>query len=74
MRFEFTEEEEMLRNQVKRLAREKIAPLSSAVREEEESREIANQIIHALGDQGFCGLYVPEPSGGLGVKWWESVL
>ena len=29
MRMEFTDEEEMLREQVKRLAREKIAPLSA---------------------------------------------
>ena len=68
MRFEFTEEEEMLRNQVRRLAREKIPPLSNSVAEEEESREIALQIIRLLGDQGFCGLYVPQEFGGAGVN------
>jgi len=68
MKFEFTAEEEMLRDQVKRLAREKIAPFSAVAREEEESQEIADQIIQALGGQGFCGLYVPEPYGGLGIK------
>ncbi|MFH1757179.1 MAG: acyl-CoA dehydrogenase family protein, partial [Pseudomonadota bacterium] len=68
MRFEFTEEEEMLRNQIRRLTREKIAPLSNAVAEEEESREIALQIIRLLGDQGFCGLYVPQEFGGAGIS------
>ena len=68
MRFEFTEEEEMLRNQIRRLAREKIAPLSNSVAEEEESREIALQVIRLLGDQGFCGLYVPQEFGGTGVN------
>lgn len=68
MRFEFTEEEEMLRNQIRRLAREKIAPLSNSVAEEEESREIALQIIRLLGDQGFCGLYVPQEFGGAGIN------
>ncbi|MBU1208755.1 MAG: acyl-CoA dehydrogenase family protein [Proteobacteria bacterium] len=68
MRFEFTEEEEMLRNQIRRLTREKIAPLSNAVAEEEESREIALQIIRLLGDRGFCGLYVPQEFGGAGIS------
>ncbi|MDH4265090.1 MAG: acyl-CoA dehydrogenase family protein [Deltaproteobacteria bacterium] len=68
MRFEFTEEEEMLRNQIRRLTREKIAPLSNAVAEKEESREIALQIIRLLGDQGFCGLYVPQEFGGAGIS------
>ena len=68
MKFEFTEEEEMLRNQIRRLAREKIAPLSNSVAEEEESREIALQVIRLLGDQGFCGLYVPQEFGGAGVN------
>ncbi len=68
MRFEFTEEEEMLRNQIRRLTREKIAPLSNAVAEEEESREIALQIIRLLGDHGFCGLYVPQEFGGAGIR------
>ena len=64
---EFTEEEEMLREQVRRLAREKIAPLS-AIGEEEESREIAGQMIRAIGEQGLCTLFVPVGYGGVGVK------
>jgi len=67
MRLEFTEEEEMLREQVRRLAREKIAPLS-AIGEEEESREIAGQMIKAIGEQGLCALLVPGEYGGVGVK------
>ena len=67
MRLEFTEEEEMLREQVRRLAREKVAPLS-AMGEEEESREIAGQMIRAIGEQGLCALLVPGEYGGVGVK------
>jgi len=68
MNFEFTQEENMLREQVRRLAKEKLGPWSGKLREEEESREVSLQIIKALGDQGLTGLYVPEEYGGAGVK------
>lgn len=67
MRFEFTEEETMLRDQIRRLSREKIAPLSEKG-EEVESLEIARQMITAIGEQGACGLMVPEEYGGVGVN------
>lgn len=67
MRFEFTEEEIMLRDQIKRLAKEKIAPLSE-MGEEIESPEIARPMIEAIGEQGACGLMVPEECGGVGVN------
>ncbi len=67
MRFEFTEEEIMLRDQIRRLTREKIAPLSDKG-EEIESPEIAGQMIRAIGEQGACGLMVPEEYGGVGVS------
>jgi alkylation response protein AidB-like acyl-CoA dehydrogenase len=68
MKFEFSEEEQMLRNQVRRLAREKIGPWSESLKEEEESREIAVKIVRAMGELGLCGLYVPAQYGGAGVK------
>jgi len=67
LRFDFTEEENMLREQVRSLAREKIAPLSAAG-EEGESQEIANQMIKAIGDRGLCALLVPQDFGGVGVR------
>jgi len=67
MRFEFTEEEIMLRDQIRRLTREKIAPLSEKG-EEIESPEIARQMIKVIGEQGACGLMVPEEYGGVGVS------
>lgn len=67
MRFEFTEEEVMLRDQIGRLSLEKIAPLSEKG-EEIESVEIARSMIRAIGEQGACGLLVPEEYGGVGVS------
>jgi len=67
MRFEFTEEENMLRQQVRQLAEQKIAPIS-AMGEEEESKEVASQLIKAIAEQGLCALFVPEEYGGAGVK------
>lgn len=67
MRFEFTEEENTLRDQIRRLAKGKIAPLSEKG-EEVESLEIARQMITAVGEQGACGLMAPEEYGGVGVN------
>jgi acyl-CoA dehydrogenase len=67
MRFEFTEEEIMLREQIRRLTKEKIAPLSEKG-EEIESFEIARPMIRAIGEQGACCLLVPEEYGGVGVS------
>lgn len=67
MRFEFAEEEIMLRDQVRRLTREKIAPLSEKG-EEIESPEIARAMMGAIGEQGACGLMVSEEYGGVGVS------
>ena len=67
MRFEFTEEEIMLRDQVRRLAKERLAPLSEKG-EEIESLEVAKSMIRAIGEQGACGLMVPEEYGGVDIS------
>lgn len=65
MEFEFSEEEEMLRQQVRRVAQEKIAPLTAEV---EETENVGPQLIKILGEHGFYKLFVPEEYGGVGVK------
>lgn len=65
MEFEFSEEEEMLRQQVRKVAQEKIAPLTA---ETEETENVGPQLIKILGEQGLYKLFVPEEYGGVGVK------
>ena len=65
MEFEFSEDEEMLRQQVRKLAQEKIAPLTAGV---EETEDVRPQLMKILGEQGLYTLFVPEEYGGIGVK------
>ena len=65
MEFEFSEDEEMLRQQVRKLAQEKIAPLTASV---EETKDVRPQLMKIMGEQGLYTLFVPEEYGGIGVK------
>jgi len=65
MQFEFSEEEEMLRHQVRRLCKEKIAPLTAEI---EETKSVGKELIKLFGEQGLYSLFVPEELGGAGIK------
>lgn len=65
MEFEFSEEEKMLREQVRKLAKEEIAPLTAEI---EETENVASQLIKILAEQGLYTLFAPEEYGGTGVK------
>ena len=67
MKFEFSDEEELLRRQVRQLAREKLAPLVVGD-EDVESPEIVCQVQTAMAEQGLFALFVPEEYGGGGIK------
>jgi len=63
--FQFSQEEDMLRRQVRRLAVEKIAPLTAEV---EEMESVVPQLMKMMGDEGLYALFIPEEYGGVGVK------
>ena len=67
MLFQFTEEEEMLRQEVRRLAQREIAGIIGE-HEEEESKETVSRLIKAISDAGLCRLFVEEEYGGVGIK------
>jgi len=67
VKFEFSDEEELLRRQVRQLAREKLAPLVVGD-EDVESPEIVCQVQTAMAEQGLFALFVPEEYGGGGIK------
>jgi butyryl-CoA dehydrogenase len=61
--FALTHDQEMLRQEVRRFAEERIRP---GVAERDERREFPLEIIQELGGLGLLGLFVPEKWGGAG--------
>lgn len=62
--FAFTEEQELIREQVRRFAEEEIQP---GVRERDVKHEFPARIIQELGELGLLGMMVEERYGGAGV-------
>jgi len=65
MEFEFSEEENILRQQVRKLAKDKIAPLMDGVEDTKDMRRELHQIMAA---QGLYSLFAPEEYGGAGIR------
>ncbi len=59
----FTEEQQMLRDMVRRVAEEQVKPL---VAEMEETREFPEPLVEVFGDLGLLQMWVPEEYGGPG--------
>lgn len=59
----FTEEQEMLRDMVRRVADEQVRPL---VAEMEETRDFPESLVEVFGDLGLLQMWVPEEYGGPG--------
>jgi len=65
MDFRFTEEQEMLRDKVRRFAEEKLAPIAAEV---DELDEVSWEVARLLGEQELFRLITPEGYGGVGLK------
>ncbi|MEX3812238.1 acyl-CoA dehydrogenase family protein [Paraburkholderia sp. BR13439] len=59
----FSEEQEMLRDMVRRVADEQVRPL---VAEMEETRDFPDALVEVFGDLGLLQMWVPEEYGGPG--------
>jgi alkylation response protein AidB-like acyl-CoA dehydrogenase len=64
MDFTFTEEQEMLRDTVRRFVEQEIPP--EKAREIDEKDEFPHDLLNKLCDLGFMGINVPEEYGGQG--------
>ena len=64
MDFALSEEQELLRSEVRRFAEERIAP---GVRERDRAREFPQEIVTEMGELGLLGMLVPEAHGGAGL-------
>jgi glutaryl-CoA dehydrogenase (non-decarboxylating) len=65
MHFELPEEIKEMRNQARRFAQERIAPI---VKEDEEAHRFRPEIVREMGELGFFGTVIPEEYGGLGLE------
>lgn len=69
--FQFTEEEEMLREVVSRFAKDVIAP---KVREMDEAEVMDKDIVRQMFEQGLMGVETSEDLGGAGASFTSAVL
>lgn len=65
MHFELPEEIREMRNQARRFAQERIAPI---VKEDEAEHRFRPEIVREMGELGFFGTVIPEEYGGLGLE------
>ena len=66
-----SEEEQLLRDSVRRFARKEIAPL---VREMDEAQKMNPGLIKKLFDQGLMGIEIPTEYDGGGASFFSSIL
>src|SRR2546430_7046014 len=62
--FDLTAEQRQVRDLVRALARERVAPLAAQV---DETETYPTDQLTSLGEQGLMGLYIPEAYGGAGL-------
>lgn len=62
--FRFTEGQELLRNNVRRFGRDRVAPILDQM---EEEREIPDGIVKGLADMGLAAMSISEAWGGSGL-------
>jgi alkylation response protein AidB-like acyl-CoA dehydrogenase len=61
--FDLTEEQQSIRDAVRRFAREKIAPIAAQL---DETQEFPRATMRELGEMGILGIGFPEEDGGMG--------
>lgn len=66
--FERTEEQEALAAAVAEFCKAELAP---TVKQDDEAEHFRKELVHAMGEQGFCGVPTPEEYGGLGLGYLD---
>jgi butyryl-CoA dehydrogenase len=63
--FRFTDEQEMLRTEVKKFAEKKLAPIAAEI---DERDEVSWEVVRMMGDEGLFCLLIPKEYGGVDLK------
>ncbi|MFH1022781.1 MAG: acyl-CoA dehydrogenase family protein [Planctomycetota bacterium] len=69
--FFFTEQQVMIRDLARRIAREKIKPVAAHY---DEAEEFPWDIVKILAESDLCGVYIPEAYGGMGGGVFEQCI
>jgi alkylation response protein AidB-like acyl-CoA dehydrogenase len=69
--FSFTEEQEMFRKAAREFAETKIAP---KIAEMEETGEVSDEVVKAMGEAEMMAITIPEEYGGLGLGYTERMI
>jgi cyclohexanecarboxyl-CoA dehydrogenase len=64
--FEFSEEDKMLRNQVRSFAKKEVAP---NLKQHSQDPEVPRDLWKKLADMGYTGMGIPEKYGGQDATW-----
>src|SRR5215204_2384720 len=62
--FSLSEDQELLRSEIRRFAEERIRP---GVAERDRKHEFPEEILREMGEMGLLGMMVPEEYGGAGL-------
>lgn len=66
--FELTEDQQALAAAVREFCESELAPHN---REDDEREHFRKELIHAMGEQGLCGVPTPDTYGGLGLGYLD---
>ena len=73
MHFAFTEEQDLLRQEVRKLLEEQ-CPISEVRRWMDTPEGFSSELWKQLGEGGWLGLRVPERFGGAGLGWTDAII
>ena len=73
MHFAFTEEQDLLRHEVRKLLEEQ-CPMSQVRRWLETPEGFSGELWKRLGELGWLGLTIPERFGGAGLGWTDAII
>ncbi len=71
MEYFLTEEQEMIRDLARKIAKEKVEPVAAEL---DETGEFPWEILNVLAESDLCGVYIPEEYGGFGGGVLEQCL
>ncbi|MBL4866886.1 MAG: acyl-CoA dehydrogenase family protein, partial [Pseudomonadales bacterium] len=73
MNFGFTEEQELLREQVRRFL-DKKCPLSEVRKIADSKAGFSQDLWNEMAELGWLGITIPENYGGLGMGWVDLIV
>ena len=73
MHFAFSEEQDLLRHEVRKLLEER-SPMAEVRRWLETPEGFSSELWKQLGELGWLGLMIPERFGGAGLGWTDAII